>query len=80
MKLTQPIRWLIQGLADQTKAEKRWIAETPLERPTDDSAIRIAIDVLRNFDEMAVGDHIVKIDGLASMVEPTPQDVGLQKS
>ena len=35
------------GLAAQTKAEKRFCEETPLERPTDDAMLRRAVDILQ---------------------------------
>lgn len=49
--LKQPIRWLKQGLAYQTKEEKRWVASVPLEIPTDDEAIRFAIRLIEDSPE-----------------------------
>lgn len=43
---TDEIRWLMQGLAAQTKAEKRYVAEHPFHAPTNDEGIRAAIRVL----------------------------------
>ena len=67
--MKQVIRWLTMGLASQTKAEKRFCEETPLERPTDDAKLRLAIELIKNFDEMPVGDHLVKIDGIGTFAE-----------
>jgi len=50
MALNQAIRWLLQGLSAQTKAEKALIAATPLEIPTNDQTIRDAIEVLEDYD------------------------------
>ena len=50
--MIQVIRWLTMGLASQTKAEKRFCEETPLERPTDDEKLRLAIMFLEAADRV----------------------------
>lgn len=40
------IRWLLMGLGQQTKAEKKWVEAHPLRLPTDDEQIRKARVVL----------------------------------
>jgi len=57
MTMQQVIRWLIQGISAQTKAEQRFIAETPLVRPTDDEALRKAIATLRAAELTQEGRH-----------------------
>jgi hypothetical protein len=67
----QVIRWLTMGLAAQTKAEKRFCEGTPLERPTDDEAIRAAISILRaseQVDKEACREVAERIFGFAGFV------------
>jgi len=66
ISLKQPIRWLIQGLSVQTKEEKKFLSDTPLGVPTDDNALRVAIQALQDLDDMCDGDHLVKIAGIGT--------------
>jgi len=55
-KLAQVKRWLLMGLSAQTEAEKKFLYGTPLERPTNDEAIREAVALIEavmlgNFDQ-----------------------------
>ncbi len=51
-KVNQIIRWLMQGIAGpQTKEEKRFVAEHPLQIPTDDEALRRAIEILGSWQD-----------------------------
>jgi len=44
--MKQVIRWLRMGLAAPTKTERQWLGITPLDRPTDDDAIRRVVLLL----------------------------------
>ncbi len=51
--MIQVIRWLVMGLASQTKAEKKFCADTPLARPTDGDGLRKAIRILEASSAMS---------------------------
>ena len=60
-------RWLLMGLAFQTKAEKKWVAATLLERPTNDELIREAISLIE-----ASGDKANENKGAEKVLESGP--------
>lgn len=49
--MNQPIRWLLQGIDQQTKEEKALLKKYPLEIPTNDEQFREAIGILRRYME-----------------------------
>ena len=55
--MKQVIRWLRMGLAAPTKTERQWLGITPLDRPTDDDAIRRVVLLLEAV-ETAFPDNI----------------------
>lgn len=55
--MKQVIRWLRMGLAAPTKTERQWLGITPLDRPTDDDAIRRVVLLLEAVEGVSIDQY-----------------------